>query len=70
MSIVFKIEAYLKRKPDFIQEITLRNDGEGDFISEWNATDKPKHTDAPLNALSSQAHTLEHNSLAVHTRTQ
>ena len=31
MNIVFKIEAYLERKPDFIQEIKLRNDGEGRF---------------------------------------
>mgnify|MGYP001174779270 CR=1 FL=1 len=68
MDIVFKIEAYLERKPDFIQEIKLRNDGEGDFISEWNATDKPKPTDEQLDALSSQAETLKNNAIAVANR--
>lgn len=68
MNIVFKIEAYLERKPDFIQEIKLRNDGEGDFISEWNATDKPKPTDEQLDALSSQAETLKNNAIAVANR--
>ena len=62
MSIVFKIEAYLGRKPDFIEEIKLRNDGSGDYISEWNITsEKAKPTDEQLNALSSQATALENN---------
>jgi|TARA_R100001530_G_scaffold30541_1_gene24013 hypothetical protein len=62
MSIVFKIEAYLGRKPDFTEEIKLRNDGSGDYISEWNITsEKAKPTDSQLNALSSQATALENN---------
>ena len=62
MSIVFKIEAYLGRKPDFTEEIKLRNDGSGDYISEWNITsEKAKPTDEQLNALSSQATALENN---------
>ena len=62
MSIVFKIEAYLGRKPDFIEEIKLRNDGSGDYISEWNITsEKAKPTNEQLNALNSQATTLENN---------
>ena len=60
MSIVFKIEAYLGRKPDFTEEIKLRNDGSGDYISEWNiSSEKAKPTDDQLNALSSQATALE-----------
>jgi hypothetical protein len=69
MSIVFKIEAYLGRKPDFTEEIKLRNDGSGDYISEWNiSSEKAKPTDAQLNALSSQAETLESNSQVDTTR--
>ena len=69
MSIVFKIEAYLGRKPDFTEEIKLRNDGSGDYISEWNITsEKTKPTDAQLDALESQATTLENNSQVIQTR--
>tara|TARA_R110002020_G_scaffold273381_1_gene488504 strand:+ start:72 stop:398 length:327 start_codon:yes stop_codon:yes gene_type:complete len=60
MSIVFKIEAYLGRKPDFLTEVRLQNDGSGDYIKEWNITsEKAKPTDDQLNALSSQATALE-----------
>ena len=63
-----KIIAYLGRTPDFETEVILQNDGSGDYIKEWNATDKPKPTDAQLNALSSQAETLENNAIAVANR--
>ena len=60
MSIVFKIEAYLGRKPDFTEEFKLKNDGSGVYISEWNiSSEKAKPTDDQLNALSSQATALE-----------
>ena len=62
MSIVFKIEAYLGRKPDFTEEIKLKNDGSGDYISEWNiSSEKAKPTDDQLNALESDATKLENN---------
>jgi hypothetical protein len=63
MSIVFKIEAYLGRKPDFTEEIKLRDDGDGVvYIKEWNITsEKAKPTDEQLNALSSQATALKNN---------
>jgi len=65
----FKIQAYLGRKPDFNSEVKLRNDGGEDYIAEWNITsEKPKPTDAQLNALSSQATTLENNAIAVANR--
>ena len=64
-----KIIAYLERTPDFFQEVILQDDGDGVvYIKEWNATDKPKPTDAQLNALSSQAETLENNAIAVANR--
>jgi hypothetical protein len=63
-----KIQAYLNRTPDFLEEVILQDDGQGAYIKEWNATDKPKPTDAQLNALSSQAETLEKNAIAVANR--
>ena len=57
-----KIISYLGRTPDFLEEVKLQDDGDGVvYIKEWNATDKPKPTDAQLNALSSQATALENN---------
>ena len=64
-----KIKAYLNRTPDFLEEVKLQDDGDGVvYIAEWNATDKPKPTDAQLDALSSQATTLENNAIAVANR--
>ena len=63
-----KIKAYLGRTPDFLEEVILQNDTGTDYIKEWNATDKPKPTDAQLDALSSQATTLENNAIAVANR--
>jgi hypothetical protein len=64
-----KIIAYLSRTPDFQTEVRLQDDGDGVvYIAEWNATDKPKPTDAQLDALSSQATTLENNAIAVANR--
>ena len=64
-----KIIAYLGRTPDFREEVKLNDDGDGVvYIAEWNATDKPKPTDEQLDALSSQAETLENNAIAVANR--
>jgi hypothetical protein len=67
-----KIKAYLGRTPDFFEEIIIedeRKDGVSNpYIAKWNATDKTKPTDAQLNALSSQAETLEKNAIAVANR--
>jgi len=58
-----KIIAYLGRTPNFQTEVILRDDGDGvAYIKEWNITsEKAKPTDAQLDALSSQATTLEKN---------
>jgi len=64
-----KIKAYLGRTPDFETEVILQNDTGTDYIKEWNITsEKAKPTDAQLNALSSQATTLENNAIAVANR--
>ena len=64
-----KIQAYLGRTPDFIEEVILQDDGQGAYIKEWNITsEKAKPTDEQLDALSSQAETLENNAIAVANR--
>ena len=57
-----KVIAYLGRTPDFQTEVKLQDDGSGPYIKEWNiSSEKAKPTDSQLNALSSQATTLENN---------
>ena len=63
-TITNKIIAYLNRKPDFQTEVKLQDDGQGAYIKEWNATDKPKPTDEQLNALENEATKLENNAKA------
>ena len=63
-----KIIAYLDRKPDFETEVVLQDDGQGAYIKEWNVDGVAKPTDAQLDALSSQATTLENNAIAVANR--
>ena len=61
MSLKNKIIVYLNRKPDFLEEVKLQDDGQGAYIKEWNVDNVAKPTDAQLDALSSQATTLENN---------
>jgi len=69
INLANKIITYLGRKPDFSEEVKLQDDGQGAYIKEWNITsEKAKPTDAQLNALSSQAETLEKNAIAVANR--
>jgi hypothetical protein len=69
MSLSNKIKVYLGRTPNFLEEVKLQDDGQGAYIKEWNITsEKPKPTNAQLNALSSQAETLENNAIAVANR--
>lgn len=57
-----KVIAYLGRTPNFQTEVKLQDDGSGPYIKEWNiSSEKAKPTDSQLNALSSQATTLENN---------
>ncbi len=67
-----KITAYLGRTPDFLEEVVIQDDMingvSKEYIAEWNATDKAKPTDEQLDALSSQAETLENNAIAIRNR--
>lgn len=68
INLANKIEVYLDRKPDFLKEVILFDDGQGAYIKEWNVDGVAKPTDAQLDALSSQATTLENNAIAVGNR--
>ena len=48
MSLSHTVEAYLGRKPDFLNEVILQNDGDGEYIKEWGAKDKTEPTDSEL----------------------
>ena len=63
-----KIILYLERTPDFIEEVKLQDDGQGAYIKEWNVDGVVKPTDAQLDALSSEAETLEKNAITVTNR--
>jgi len=68
-----KIIAYLGRTPDWDEEVVLWDDYNDNisnpYIKYWNITsEKAKPTDEQLNALSSQAETLENNAIAVANR--
>ena len=62
-----KIRLYLDREVDFRKDVIVQDDGQGQYIKEWNVSET-KPTDAQLNALSSQAETLENNAIAVSNR--
>ena len=67
-----KIKEYLKANSvntvDFTTDVLLQDDGQGAYIKEWNVDGVAKPTDAQLDALSSQATTLENNAIAVANR--
>jgi len=58
-----KIRLYLDREVDFRKDVIVQDDGQGQYIKEWNVSET-KPTDAQLNALSSQATVLENNAIA------
>jgi len=60
-----KIQAYLGRKPDFQTEVKLQDYGQGVYIKFWSdSLEKPKPTNAQLNALETEATKLENNAKA------
>ena len=67
-----KITAYLGSEPDFNEEVKLQDDMvdgvSNPYIKEWNITEKPKPTDAELNALESEAQDMSDNAQAISNR--
>ena len=55
-----KIIQYIGAEVDFINDVKLQNDGQGDYIKEWNL-DTPQPTQEQLDALETQANEYEEN---------
>ena len=64
-----KIKIYLDREVDFRKDVLLQNDsdGQGDYIKSWNVAEA-QPTEEQLDALESQAETLENNNQVIATR--
>ena len=64
-----KIKIYLDREVDFTKDVILQDDsdGNGAYIKEWNVAEV-QPTEEQLDALESQAETLENNNQVIATR--
>jgi hypothetical protein len=62
-----KIIKYLDREVDFEKDVLLQDDGNGAYIKEWNVAEA-QPTDDQLNALESEATTLENNAIVISNR--
>ena len=62
-----KIRIYLDREIDFRKDVIVQDDGQGQYIAEWNV-EEAQPTDAQLDALDAQATTLESNNQVDATR--
>ena len=62
-----KIKLYLDREVDFTKDVKLQDDGQGAYIKEWNVAEV-QPTEEQLDALESQAETLENNNQVIATR--
>ena len=62
-----KIRIYLDREVDFRKDVIVQDDGQGQYIKEWNVAEA-QPTDEQLNALESEATTLESNNQVIATR--
>jgi hypothetical protein len=59
-SLSSKIIQYVGSEVDFFNDVLLQNDGQGDYIKEWNL-DTAQPTQAQLDALETQADDYEFN---------
>ena len=59
-SLTSKIIKYVGSEIDFTSDVLLQNDGQGDYIKEWNL-DTAQPTQAQLDALETQADDYEFN---------
>jgi len=62
-----KIRLYLDREVDFRKDVIVQDDGQGQYIKEWNVAEA-QPTDEQLNAFESEATTLESNVQVIQTR--
>ena len=68
MSLKNKIIVYLNRKPDFLEEVKLQDDGQGAYIKEWNISGVSKPSDSDLASYDAAATTAESNATVDATR--
>jgi len=66
-SLSSKIKQYVNAEVDFLNDVKLKDDGNGAYIKEWNL-DIAQPTQAQLDALESQAQTYENNQQVIATR--
>jgi hypothetical protein len=66
-NLSYKIKLYLDREVDFRKDVLLQDDGQGAYIKEWNVAEV-QPTEEQLDALESQAETLENNNQVIATR--
>ena len=62
-----KIRKYLDREVDFEKDVLLQDDGNGAYIKEWNVAEA-QPTNEQLDALETEATTLENNYQVINTR--
>ena len=62
-----KIKKFLDTEVDFLNDVKLQNDGDGDYIKEWNL-DTPQPTEAELNSVEDEADKLERNNIVIAKR--
>jgi len=66
-SLSSKIKQYVNAEVDFLNDVKLKDDGNGAYIKEWNL-DIAQPTQAQLDALESEAQTYENNQQIIATR--
>ena len=66
-SLKNKIEIFLGTEVNFMSDVILQNDGDGDYIKEWNL-DTPQPTEAELNSVEDDADKLERNNIVITKR--
>ena len=62
-----KIKKFLDTEVDFLNDVKLQNDGDSDYIKEWNL-DTPQPTEAELNSVEDEADKLERNNIVIAKR--
>ena len=66
-SLKNKIEIFLGTEVNFMSDVILQNDGDGDYIKEWNL-DTPQPTEAELKSVEDEADKLERNNIVITKR--
>lgn len=64
-----KIELYANKDIDFLNDVIIQNDGNGDYIKQWNLLIEQPSQDQ-LNNLEEQANLVEANRKIIETRKQ